>query len=267
MKLGLSSFTYGWAVGLRDHEPAQPMDENGLLDQVHEHGLKLLQIGDNLPFRAFTMDRLKALGARAKSEGIEIEIGARALTPQSLAMHATIAQMIGAKLIRFVVDGNDYHPSAEAIVQTIKLTLSCLNGLALGLENHDRFKASEFRQIIDAVDAPNVGVCLDTANSLGAGEGLETIVEALGPVTFNLHIKDFEVKRLPHLMGFTVTGCPAGTGLVNVPWLLKKLQEFGRCETAILEQWTTPEPELEKTISKENAWATQSLDYLKPFFT
>ena len=136
----------------------------------------------------------------------------------------------------------------------------------LGIENHDRFKAAELRRIIETVGSENVGICLDTANSLGAGEGLETVVAALAPVTFNLHIKDFQVKRLPHLMGFTVTGCPAGQGLLDVPWLLQRLGEFGKCRTAILEQWTIPEPEIEKTIAKENDWANASLEYLKPLF-
>ena len=43
MTLGLSSYTYGWAVGVRGHEPAQPLDEHGLLDRCREHGVKLLQ--------------------------------------------------------------------------------------------------------------------------------------------------------------------------------------------------------------------------------
>ena len=32
MILGLSSYTFGWAVGVRGQEPAQPLDEIGCLD-------------------------------------------------------------------------------------------------------------------------------------------------------------------------------------------------------------------------------------------
>ena len=53
MILGLSSYTFGWAVGVPGHAPARPLDENGLLDQCREHGIKLLQIGDNLPLHTF----------------------------------------------------------------------------------------------------------------------------------------------------------------------------------------------------------------------
>ena len=69
MKLGLSSYTYGWAVGVRGHEPSKPMDEHALLDEVRAHGLKLLQIGDNLPLEDFDDSRLAALHHSATQIG------------------------------------------------------------------------------------------------------------------------------------------------------------------------------------------------------
>ena len=109
-------------------------------------------------------------------------------------------------------------------------------------------------------------MCLDTANSIGAGEGLETVFRELGPLTVNLHIKDFQVVRVPHQMGFLVNGRPAGGGQLDVPGLLAQLAPFHRCETAVLELWTPPEAEIQRTIAKEESWAAQSLEYLKPHF-
>jgi len=117
------------------------------------------------------------------------------------------------------------------------------------------------------VASDRIGVCLDTANSLGAGEGLDTVLRELGPLTVNLHIKDFHVTRVPHLMGFNVDGRPAGKGFLDVPRLLQQLAPFQRCETAVFELWTPPELRLEDTIAKEGDWAVQSLEFLKPFFT
>jgi 3-oxoisoapionate decarboxylase len=107
---------------------------------------------------------------------------------------------------------------------------------------------------------------LDTANSLGAGEGIDVVAETLAPLVLNLHIKDFHIARVPHQMGFTVSGRPAGSGFLDVRRLLNSLAG-SRCETAVLELWTPPEPGIEETIAKEAAWAVQSIDYLKPFFT
>jgi sugar phosphate isomerase/epimerase len=121
--------------------------------------------------------------------------------------------------------------------------------------------------MIEKADSDRVGVCLDTANSLGAGEGIESVAAVLAPLTVNLHIKDFGIERVPHGMGFSVAGRPAGAGLLNLPALLQLLTPFNRCHSAVLELWTPLEARIEETLAKEARWARQSLDYLKPFFT
>ena len=265
MQLGLSSYTFGWAVGVPGHAPPRPLDEQGLLDQCAAHGVKLLQVGDNLPLHTFDDARLNRFAERAAREGVQLEVGARRLTTERVREYAGIARRVGAELIRFVIDDNDYHPTPEAISVVLRQCAPLLDGLTLGLENHDRFPAATLRGMIEAAGSERIGACLDTANSLGAGEGLDAVVQELGPLTVNLHIKDFSIARVPHLMGFTVEGRPAGSGFLNVPRLLEQLAPFNRCQTAVLELWTPPEPNLEDTIAKEAAWATQSVEYLKPF--
>jgi sugar phosphate isomerase/epimerase len=267
VKLGISSYTFGWSVGVPGHKPARPLDEQGLLDKCREHGVKILQIGDNLPLHTFDDARLERLAARAGKDGVQLEVGARGLTAKRLAEYAAIASRLNAKLIRFVIDEGEYRPTAEQIVDVLLQSKSMLNGVVLGIENHDRFRAETLRQIVQSAGSEQIGICLDTANSLGAGEGLETVLAILLPFTVNLHIKDFQVDRVPHLMGFVVSGRPAGAGFLDVPSLLKQLAPFDRCHTAILELWTPPEARLEETISKEAAWAGQSLQYLKSFFS
>jgi len=266
MILGLSSYTYGWAVGVRGHELDCPLDEHGLLDRCREHDIKLLQIGDNLPLHTFDAARLDRLAARAALDGVQLEVGARGLTLKRVAEYSTIARRLNAKLIRFVIDDTGYHPSSEAIRVVLRQCAPLLDGLVLGIENHDRFPAAELRSIIESAGSDQIGICLDTANSYGVGEGIETVAAILAPLTVNLHIKDFSFQRLPHLMGFTVTGCPAGAGFLNLSALLETLAPYGRCATAVLELWTPPETQLEKTIAKEAAWAAQSLRFLKSHF-
>jgi sugar phosphate isomerase/epimerase len=262
VKLGLSSYTFGWAVGVPGRAPARPLDEHGLLDKCREHGVKLLQIGDNLPLHTFDDARLDRLSERAVSDGVQLEVGARRLTLGNIEAYAAIARRLGAKLIRFVIDDADYHPTPAAVSIVLRQCVPVLAGLRLGIENHDRFPAATLRKMIESAGTDRIGVCLDTANSLGAGEGLDTVLRELGPLTVNLHIKDFQIARLPHLMGFTVEGRPAGGGMLDVPSLLAQLAPLKRCETAALELWTPPESDLERTVAKEAAWAAQSLEYL-----
>lgn len=115
MILGLSSYTFGWAVGVPGYAPTRPLDEHGLLGRCREHGVKLLQIGDNLPLHTFDEARLDLLARRAASEGVRLEIGARCLTLGNVQAYAAIARRLGAKLIRFVIDDAEYHPTPEAV--------------------------------------------------------------------------------------------------------------------------------------------------------
>src|ERR1043165_8034176 len=237
MKLGISSFTFGWAVGVQSHPPVSPLDELGLLEKARVLGVNLLQIGDNLPLHTFDPRRLSNLASSAAKQGIQLEIGARGLTPDRVMTYVRIARTVGAHLIRFVIDDANYNPAPENVTSILREVAPSLEGLTLGIENHDRFPAATLRYIIAKAGSDRIGVCLDTDNSLGTGEGIETVAAVLAPLTVNLHIKDFAIERVPHLMGFSVNGRPAGAGMLDVPPLLRLLLPYGRCATAVLELW------------------------------
>lgn len=266
MQLGISSYTYGWAIGLPGQEPPHPMREQELLDQALRKGVRLLQVCDNLPLHQLPSERLARFADRARAEGVRLEVGSRGLTASHLQEMIALARQVDARLIRFVMDGPDHHPTPAEVSKLLQEMEPALEGLQLGIENHDRFPARILRSILESVASDRIGICLDTANSLGAGEDLHTVLNALGPLTINLHIKDFQIERVPHLMGFTVTGRPAGQGMLDLPWLLTQLSQSGRCQTAVLELWTPPELSLTSTLAKEELWAVQSLEFLRPFF-
>ena len=265
MTLGIGSYTFGWAVG---GEPPWAMDENGLLDTARDQGVRLVQIGDNIPLARFDDARLDHLGARAAREGVTLEVGARGLTPANLETHIRIARRLRAPLLRFVIDAADYRPLPEQVTAMLREAVSELgDGPTVAIENHDRLMARMLRAIIEEVGDERVGICLDTANSYGAGEGWREVSDTLAPYTVGLHVKDFTVERLPHQMGFTLTGRPAGEGLLDLPWLLGRLAPYGRCRSAVLELWTPAEESPERTLAQERAWASRSLQYLRPFFS
>ncbi|WAC14050.1 sugar phosphate isomerase/epimerase family protein [Dyadobacter pollutisoli] len=268
MQLGIGTYTYGWAFSINGQTTTRLFTENHLLEKAKSFGLNLVQIGDNLPLHEFTADQLKDFADSAKKNDIQIEVGARGLTAEHLDRYIGIALKLNARLIRLVIDQKDYEPGLPVIINIIQNALRDLekHHITLGIENHDRLKTSEFVQIVESVSSPNVGICLDSVNSMGAGEGLEQVVKALAPYTVNLHIKDFGIQRLPHSMGFQIDGRPAGKGMLNVPWLLENVSQYGRCQTAILEQWVVPESDPEATIEKEDWWAQESVEYLKNYF-
>ena len=67
-------------------------------------------------------------------------------------------------------------------------------------------------------------------------------------------------------MGFEVRGTPAGQGMLPIRSLVTQLIAIGKCTSAILELWPSPESLLSATIEKEHRWAKSSMEYLKPVF-
>lgn len=265
MILGLSSYTFGWSVGIPGSMPSTPMTEHDLIDRTLEAGLSCLQIGDNLPLHTFPQKRLDGLRARVGEEKIRLEVGARKLTNDTLNLYIKIAASLHAPLLRFVIDDAGYEPDLSEVTSVIKKQLPLLRerGIKLGIENHDRFRAIELASMMQEIGDSSVGICLDCVNSLGAGEGIDHVSQVLAPHTINLHVKDYTIERLPHKMGFVVQGCPAGKGMTDLPRLLEVLAPYNRCESAVLEQWVVPESEISDTITKEAQWAQAGLEYLR----
>jgi 3-oxoisoapionate decarboxylase len=265
-RLGLGSYACAWAIGVPGYEPPEaPMDAFGLLRFADELGLKLIQIADNLPLHEVSEAKRYALRDEARHRGISIEVGTRGILPDVLHPYIEIARFFESPILRVVVDTKDHHPSPEEVVSLVRAALPALEaaGITLAIENHDRFKARTLAKIVAELHHPNVGICLDTVNSFGSLEGPEAVLDAVGRYVVNLHVKEFTIRRVPHNMGFIVTGMPAGQGMLDVPWLLQTLKNCGRSFNAIIELWPSPEATMRETVAKELDWARQSAAYLR----
>ena len=268
MRLGIGSYSYVWSVGVPgDPLPPRPMTPQNLLDKAAALGVHVVQFADHMPLHRMSDAELNTLRERADEHGIEVEVGTSGIGRGHVLRHIDIAARVGARLVRTVTDTATHHPAPREAVDMLTAIAPELErrGVTLALENHDRFKAITLRQIIDDVGSPCVGICLDTANSLGCSEGPDLVLENLGPRTCCLHVKDYTTRRLPHRFGFLVEGCPAGAGDLDIPKWLARLREMGRNVNVILELWPGLEPKLEDTIAKEERWATQSIAYLRRF--
>ncbi len=258
MKLGISSYTFTWAIGVPGHPPAHPMSALDLLDKAQELSVGVVQIADNLPLHKLSSPELTALADRAAEAGVAIEVGTRGIALDYLRTYLDLAVRLASPILRVVVDTATHRPTPDEVITTVKAFIPALEaaGVILAIENHDRFPSAKLVEILRHINSDYVGICLDTVNSFGALEGPDVVVQTLGPWTVNVHVKDFAITRAPHQMGFTIEGRPAGQGRLDVPWL-------DRDVNAILELWTPPEPSLVATIAKEQAWTVESIDYLR----
>lgn len=266
MRLGVSSYTYVWAVGVPGYPTLpQPMRAEQLLAKAVELDVSVVQIGDNLPLDRLTNVDLATLADRAQAMRLDLEIGTCGIDPAGLRRYLAIAQQLNSPLVRTLLDTQDHRPTPDEAVVTLRSVADDFEnaGVRLAIENHDQFRAATLVDIIKRTGSDWLGICLDTANSLACLETPAMVVETLGPWTINLHIKDFRFARLPHHKGFIVEGCPAGQGQLDVPWLLAALAEQGRDCNAIVELWPSPEPTIAESVAKEDAWAKSSVNYLR----
>lgn len=265
MQIGLSSYTFPWAVAAQNNHAALFAIANQLLDYTKTNGLGYLQFGDNLPLHEFSEAELSSFSAIAKDYAIQIQAGTKRLTRENIHRYIIIAKKIASPFVRMVIDDTGYHPPVEDVMDVINDCLPALqeNNIMLAIENHDRFSAAMLEKIILKTDKRFVAICLDTANSLGAGEGIEHVVKTLGPYTINLHVKDFVISRLSHKMGFKIEGSAAGDGMLDIKWLINELKQYKRCDTATLEIWSGEERTMAETIGREKHWAEKSIRYLK----
>jgi sugar phosphate isomerase/epimerase len=266
MQLGISSFSYTWAVGLPEFPPARPMRLLDLLDEAARLDIGVVQVANNLPLHLVPAEELDCFEQRAKALKIQVEVATRGIQPEHLRRYLALASRFRSPFLRAVIDSAGHEPSPEEVVELLKPLQPEFQeaGVLLAFENHDRFPARTLVEIIERLGPEWTGICLDTANSFGALEGPRVVVETLAPYTINLHLKDIVIYRTVHTMTFIIDGRPVGQGMIDIPWVLEEVRRYGRDMTVILEMWTPPEDTLEATILKEKRWVEESAAYLRP---
>jgi len=268
MELGISSWSLPWAVGVPGYpRPPQPLNAVGLLEKAVEENIAVVQIADNLPLHELPDVELDRLREAACARRLTLEAGTRSLDPRHLVRYLGIVRRIGARVLRTVLSGSFCGPeqmaAAEAGIRQV-LPEFVREGVTLALENNEAFSAAKFAGLIRRIASPSVGICLDTANSLGRPETLETVVEQLAEHAVMLHAKDYDIQRVETRMGFSVVGRPAGDGRVNFDWVLAELRKRGRDQiNVIVEHWPPYEGTIDATVRTEEEWLARSLRFLR----
>jgi len=265
VRLGISSWTFPWAIGVSGYpQPVRPIRLSDLLDKAAALKVSVVQIADNLPLHKLDAKELRDVRDQAVSLGIKIEIGTRGVEPDHLFLYLNLALQLDAVLVRTLTHTMESQPSLEQAEQWIRKALPEFeaHGVTLGLENYEKHSSSAIANLVRKLNSKYIGICLDTVNSLGALEPPEDVVETLAPLTVNLHVKDFVIERVPYKMGFIVSGAPAGSGQLDIPWLLMQMNSDENI-SAILEQWPSPQGSIEATIAMEQEWAERGVQYLR----
>ena len=265
MRIGLSTYALNWAWGIPGYPVENPLRFSEFLDLARRWGYEGVQIADNAPILELSESARQDVWKKAGDLGLFVEIGGRGLMPENLERHIEIASEAKSPILRMVIDGPGFEPDFGELPEILgKSAERCgEQGIVLAIENHDRFQAHQFAAWFEEVNSPWLGLCLDSVNSYGCGEGFRETIDTLLPYTVNFHLKDFRVRRQPYMLGLLIEGTPVGEGFLPVKSVVDRLDSMGKCQSAIVEHWTAPEETVESTIAKEMDWCQRSIRFLE----
>ncbi len=264
-KIGLSSWTYSWAVGVDSYPTLdKPYTTFDLLLKVKELGCDVLQIADNCPLDQYSSIELQRLKEEAMAANIELEVGTVGLEAKNLQKYLEVAGLLGSKLVRTLPHSPTLLPTFEEALELINDVLPAFEerGIKLGIENHDFYEASWIAKLVSLVNSPFLAVCLDPVNNFAKGESETEVFRALFKHTINFHCKDYRIDRKASRLGFDLTGTPTGKGFLDLDLARTKLD---RGITWVVELWTPWQGDITSTVKLEDEWAKESVSYLKQF--
>lgn len=262
--LGLGSYTFRWAVGHKGVNPDSPMTHAEMLDVAATHGLSLVQFADNIPMDRLSADEMTALGEKAQALGIALELGTQAFKSDEMVRYIEFTRVLNAKILRVALDG----PDAKIPVPDLAKSFLALKkqaddaGVRIAIENHFNYPAKQLAGLIEEINDPFVGVCLDVANSICAGEWPMETIKTLAPYTINLHLKDYDIVPDPFGVGFSIHGTPLGQGRTDCYAVLDALPK-GKEINVILEHWLPKTDDMAEARANEHRWLEQSVKFAR----
>ncbi|MEY3773939.1 MAG: hypothetical protein RLZZ129_719 [Verrucomicrobiota bacterium] len=227
MRLGLDSFSFHIALA------AGAYDLFRTLDWMAARGLSGLQININGPRGRFLSGEptdaahLRRVRQALAQKGFFAEIGGGHATDAALvARQLELAAAIGADVLRTVIG---FHETIHATIEQTRtametvLPLARRLGVRIAIENHEDVTAAELRQLMDALDDPFIGACLDTGNDLVVYGDPLTAARALAPRAFTTHLKDHRLARVAGTV-YSI-GVPLGSGDIDLPPIIAAIRQ------------------------------------------
>ena len=174
--------------------------------------------------------------------GVELELNVSFNAPCDPRVNATIDQAIeighaiGANLVKFSTDVEHGEKlshscmSPVAMIQCAKLAEEFKKNLPLieeynmkvAIENHCDLWSDEVIWMIEQIDHPLVGACLDTMNAQNMMEGIASCIDKMAPYTYCCHFCDTKIIVDPD--GVHSYGCTLGEGSIDLIRVMNTLR-------------------------------------------
>ncbi len=247
MKLAIDSYCYhryfGEVYAGLEQDPGRRMTMHDFLDRAHALAVSGVSI-ESCFIPHPSADEITALADRLKTLELECVwawghpggLGSGRYPEQvaDLKNHTEIAAAVGAKVMRICCGGRRTRLPDWAEHKALLLPLlhdavahASGHGVVLAIENHIDFLADELVELVETIDSPWLGVCLDTANNLRMLEDPAVAIEKLAPFARATHVKDITAQRgNPREFAFWPS-VPLGKGLIDLPRAFDDLRKHG----------------------------------------
>ena len=239
MKLGLHTYSLNlhgigqaWA-GFTCPWPRQ-MSTFELFDLAVDLDLEGLHLDDGVLER-LEPEFLEEVGAAAKQAGLYLEynfsmdrggfgIGIQHDLPQAIET----ARHLGADIVKVGMELDRPRPVAASrfhpvVMEQMQMVADLLKisapqaagyGIRLAVENHCDSFSDEIIWLLEQVDNPAVGACVDTVNGLHVTEDPMVAITNLAPLAFTNHFRDDRIEF--QRWGFKLVGTAVGEGDIDM---------------------------------------------------
>lgn len=236
MKIGIDTFSFQVLLEAGRYDVFQ------ILDWIESKGLQGLQININGPQGRFlggdpsNKGHVRKVAQALEQKRFFAEIGGRSTHPDMLRWQLLLCADLGADTLRTCVVyeeslENTLEKNRRNLEKSIPLAESL--GVRIALENHEDIKASELLLLLEQLDHPCFGACLDSGNDLALyGDPVDS-AETLAWRAFTTHMKDQKLIRV----GQTIysVGIPFGKGDVDLEVVLKVIREKSSLDRILIQ--------------------------------
>jgi sugar phosphate isomerase/epimerase len=256
------------AFGSHDFKPARRMNLFQFIEHTKALGYDGIQI-DITHLASYEPAYLADIRAAAESRGLYIEYGSTLVEPERTAKELNVASLLGASLMRTYMGFSRFERGTQVDEETnkaVKVLRSLAPkaadlGLRIALENHCDATVDEMHSVIDRVDSPTVGVCVDLGNFMIHLENPVASVAKLAPHIICTHFKDYDMKMMN--WGFKSYGVPLGEGVIDLAAVLAIVVEKSHLERITLEIVSEPKEDEAKTLAWEEESVARSYRYAR----
>jgi sugar phosphate isomerase/epimerase len=232
------------------------------LDYAAQQGAKVVHFSEIRFLGGLEDEHVKKVAARAKTLGIELEIGMRSICPTSTTfdpkqgaaeeqlkrvIHA--AALAGSKLVRCflgaMADRSTPTPLSAHIENTAKTLRACRtfaqdHNLKIAVENHaGDMQARELKSLIELAGKDFVGAVIDSGNPVWALEDPHLTLEVLAPYILTSHVRDSYLWKAPE--GVAVQWTAMGEGNIDISRWVNRYRELCPGKALSMEIIVTPQ--------------------------